>query len=168
MTLPLVALAVPSVLIGLMLSGQFGFPGFGQLVYYGHPHHEAPNLLVMGLSVLVALGGFLTAWLMYGAPKLLDPKRFVSSFRPVYDLLWNKWYFDDLYNVIATRVYMPFAALSSWFDRTVIDGIVGLTAVTVSAGGDMMRAIQNGRVQSYLVVFFGAILLLAVVLMWMV
>lgn len=169
MTLPLVALAIPSVGIGLLLSGMFGFPSFGEFVHAGghHGHHE-PNFMVMGLSVLVALGGLLTAWLMYGKPKALDPNKIATAFRPAYDLLWNKWYFDHIYGAIAKNVYLPIAALSAWFDRTIIDGIVGLTASTVYVGGGALRALQNGRVQTYLVFFASGILLLAVILLWMV
>lgn len=168
MTFPLLVLAIPSILIGVMLSGLIqGFLAFGQLIYFEHPHHVAPNLTVMATSVAVAFGGLLVAWVMYGGLKLIDPKRISTMFQPIYQLSWNKWYFDHAYGFFAQNIYVPFAALSAWFDRTIIDGIVGLTASTVSASGAAMRAIQNGRVQSYLVLFFGAIVLLAVVLMWM-
>lgn len=168
MTLPLIILAIPSVLIGGVLSGYFlGVPGFGHFVHFGEAHHEVPNLVIMGLSVLLAWGGALTAWVMYGGLKLIDPNRIAGAFSPLYSLFWNKWFFDDAYMALAKRAYLPFAAFSAWFDRTVIDGMVGLTASTVSAGGGALRFIQNGRVQTYLVFFFGAILLLTVALMWL-
>jgi NADH:ubiquinone oxidoreductase subunit 5 (subunit L)/multisubunit Na+/H+ antiporter MnhA subunit len=169
MTMPLVALAIPSIFIGLFLSGMFGFPSFGDFVHFGahHGHHE-PNYLVMGMSLLIALGGMTTAWLLYGSAKVIDPKRIATAFQPLYQFLWNKWYFDHAYGFIAKSIYLPFANLSAWFDRNVIDGIVNLTASTVSASGAALRAIQSGRVQSYLVVFFGSIMLLAFVLLWMV
>ncbi len=168
MTMPLAILAVPSVILGFALSGFFGLPAFSQYVSFGHAHHHDPNLGVMGLSILVALGGFLVAWLMYGQAKVIDPARIASAFKPVHTLLWNKWYFDQAYGFFARNIYLSFASLSAWFDRTVIDGIVGLTAGTVNASGGAMRALQNGRVQSYLVIFFIAVVLLTVVLMWMV
>jgi NAD(P)H-quinone oxidoreductase subunit 5 len=168
MTLPLAILAIPSIAVGALLSGLVpGVSGFGQLVYFGaHPHHEALNLTAMALSVTIALLGTLVAFLMYGKAKVIDSERIANAFRPLYTLSWNKWYFDDLYNGIAKSLYLPFASISAWFDRTVIDGIVGLTANSVSAGGGALRAIQNGRVQSYLVIFFAAIVVLALVLMW--
>jgi NAD(P)H-quinone oxidoreductase subunit 5 len=171
MTLPLVLLAIPSMLIGGLMSGAFptGIPAFGELVHYGaEQFREAPNFLVMGISSLVALGGFLTAWSMYGRFKLLDPGRIAAAFQPLYRLCQNKWYFDDAYLGIARKVYLPFADFSAWFDRNIIDGIVGLTASTVNAGSGVLQTIQNGRIQTYLVLFFGAIMVLALVLMWMV
>ncbi len=170
MWVPLAVLAVPSILIGAILSGQFGFPGFGELVYFGHhPHHEELNLAVMGLSVFIALGGLATAWLMYGGPNVISPDWFRKTFQPVYTLLWNKWFFDDAYTSIATKIYLPFAALSSWFDRTVIDGLVGLSASTVNVSGSAMRTLQSGRVQTYVALFVAGLLVLALVLWkWMV
>ncbi len=169
MWIPLVALAIPSALIGFALSGQLGLPSFEHFVHYGVSLVEnGPNFAVMGLSMSFAIGGYVLAWLMYGSPKLISPERLKTTFSPLYELLWNKWYFDNAYFWIAKNVYLPFAALSAWFDRTIIDGIVGLTASTVNASGGALRTLQNGRVQSYLMIFFGAILTLAIVLMWIV
>lgn len=171
MTLPLVALAVPSILVGFIFSGMFGLPSFGQFVNFSveaaHHAHE-PNITIMGLSLFIALGGLLVAWMMYGSLKLLDSKRYAAAFQPLYNLLWNKWYFDHLYGFLAKNIYGSFAAFSAWFDRAVIDGMVNLTAGTINASGAAMRALQNGRVQSYLVIFFGSIMLLAIALIWMI
>lgn len=167
MWVPLVVLAVPSIALGGFLSGFVpGVPSFEMLLHpelLHHPHgaHEhTPNFLVMGVSMLVALGGFLLAWITYGRLKLFSPDWLIRQGRPVYELLTNKWYFDALYSGIARCIYLPFAELSAWFDRTVVDGMVTLTSDTVNLSADGLRRLQSGRIQTYLLLVVAAVMAL--------
>jgi proton-translocating NADH-quinone oxidoreductase chain L len=163
MTGPLLVLAVPSVFAGLFLSGQFGFMGFGDFIHFGHAHHEAMNLPVVAMSVGVAFAGLLLSYLMYGQ-KVISASAVASSLKPFYVLFQNKWFFDELYAFLSGRVYLTFASLSSWFDRYILDGLVGLSAGTVSFGGAALRTLQTGRVQLYIMVLSAAAMVLAVYL----
>lgn len=163
MTYPLLVLAVPSVLIGAVLAMGWGVPSFAKLIHFGEHHHEGFNYLVMGLSTSVAWLGLGLSWLMYGK-KVIDPAKIAAAVRPLYTLSWNKWFFDDAYLGIAQKIYLPFADLSSWFDRTVIDGLVGLSARSVTYTGGVLRRIQTGSLQLYLVVLFVSISVLFIVL----
>ena len=49
------------------------------------------------VAFATALSGFLLATIIYGW-RLVDPKEVRQIFRPVYHLLWSKWWFDELYN----------------------------------------------------------------------
>ncbi|HEX3244052.1 MAG TPA: NADH-quinone oxidoreductase subunit L, partial [Chloroflexota bacterium] len=64
MAVPLIVLAVPS-----LISGLWGSPilanGFGSFLEPGHPEELQPSFLVAGLSVILALAGIVTAWAMY-------------------------------------------------------------------------------------------------------
>jgi NADH-quinone oxidoreductase subunit L len=61
----------------------------------------------------------------------LDPAELQATFRPLHALLWNKWFFDELYWVVFVRPALFIAAHIAWFDRNVIDTLLnGLAALT--------------------------------------
>ena len=69
--------------------------------------------------------------------------------RFLYRASLNKWWFDDLNDLLFIRIGGRVAAFLWWFDRTIIDGAVnGVGLVTRDAGGGLRR-IQTGRVQNY-------------------
>jgi NADH-quinone oxidoreductase subunit L len=159
MAVPLVILAVPSV-----LSGFWGSPltgnGFGNFLEKGHPHHVDPNIMVAGLSVLLALAGIGTAWAMYYKHSL-SPATMTSLFRPIYAGAINKYGLDTLYNALIGAIFIGGAAVLARFDLRVIDGVVnGLARLTVNAGG-ALRLAQTGRVQSYALAVFGGLVIIA-------
>ena len=55
--------------------------------------------------------------------------------RGLHSFLFNKWYFDELYDVLFVRPVRALGeASSNFFERNVIQGIVGGTALAVRAG----------------------------------
>jgi NADH-quinone oxidoreductase subunit L len=75
------------------------------------------------IAFSTAIGGFLLATVFYGLRKL-DAGEAKQAFAPIYRLLWNKWWFDELYDVLFVR---PTQVVSGWtasFDRTWIDGLI--------------------------------------------
>ena len=61
----------------------------------------------------------------------------------------NKWWFDELNDLLFIRIGGRLAAATWWFDREVVDGTVnGIGRTTVQAGGGLRR-VQTGRVQNY-------------------
>src|SRR6185369_17225840 len=61
----------------------------------------------------------------------------------------NKWWFDDINNLLFVVIGGRIAYGMAWFDRNVVDGIVnGIGAVTRRSGTDLAR-VQTGRVQNY-------------------
>ncbi|MEZ4575249.1 MAG: NADH-quinone oxidoreductase subunit L [Vampirovibrionales bacterium] len=167
MTLPLILLAIPSIGIGWLLSGFFvtDFPSFATLInapasFHHHAAHHI-NWTVLGTSMVVVMGGFAAAFAMYSPMRLLDPALFVNGAKPLYTLFSNKWYWDEFYSFIARQVYLTVAQVSAWFDKAVIDGLVGLSAFSVNMSASGLRQLQNGRVQSYLLVFVLGLLLLS-------
>ena len=98
----------------------------------------------------------------------------------------SKFYFDELYNIIFVRFSLWLSRASAWFDRTVIDGVVdgvgrfgywlshafarfdsrfvdgivnGLGSLANKAGG-VLRLVQTGQGQTYLLVALLTVLLL--------
>jgi NADH-quinone oxidoreductase subunit L len=147
MTIPLIALAVPSV-----LSGFWGSPlaGNGFAAFLEGPHAQAAplNQEVMGLSILMALGGIGLAWLMYGA-KVLSPVRVAALFGPVYNVLVHKYWVDEIYNGFVRVVVLGLSEALRLFDVHVIDGAVNGVATVTRQAGAVLRRVQSGNVQSY-------------------
>jgi NADH-quinone oxidoreductase subunit L len=112
--------------------------------------HAAETLLMKWLPTLMMLGGFALAYLAYiAAPGL--PAWTVRNFRPIHAFLYNKWYFDELYDLIFVRPTRWIArVLWIYGDGAIIDGI-GPDGVAARATGIAKRAVrlQTGYVYHY-------------------
>jgi NADH-quinone oxidoreductase subunit L len=74
-----------------------------------------------------------------------------SRFKAIYELLWHKWYFDELFDAIVVR---PGAWIGRFaqntFERLFVDGaLVGGSSLVVRAGSAAVRAAQSGLLRSY-------------------
>ncbi|AVY93279.1 NADH-quinone oxidoreductase subunit L [Microvirgula curvata] len=164
-TLPLVLLAIPSLLIGYftiepMLYGDF----FKQAIFVNaelHPamsviaeeFHGAAAMSMHALSTLplwLAIAGVATAYVFYMvAPQIPAAIRKAAS--PIYTLLDNKYYMDDLYFAVFAK---GSRLLGTGFwkigDQTLIDGlIVNGSARVVGSLAAVVRKVQTGFIYSY-------------------
>jgi len=185
MTVPLMILAVLSI-----FAGWWGIPwlhsGYTSFVFFGAPHHVKPNLLLMGGSLVVALSGISLAYFMY-YKKSISAEEVGRKYKGIYTLLYNKYYFDELYMaVIINPVYNLMEKMFrfdqvvidgavngvgkltlwwSWakerFDTIVVDGAVNGVGYLSLGMGKLIRKTQTGQLQTYaLVVFLGAVVLI--------
>ena len=169
MLIPLVVLAALSIVggwVGLPLHVLWGdrFGEFLSPVFGGHtlPHMSmSTEVMLMLASVGIAATGFGLALLMYVLRPSL-PRQLAESIPGFYRLLLNKYYVDEIYDLVFVRPTLAFAGwLWSWIDIGVIDAAVNGTANTVAANSKVWRRAQNGNVQHYAVMmFFGAMVLL--------
>jgi NADH:ubiquinone oxidoreductase subunit 5 (subunit L)/multisubunit Na+/H+ antiporter MnhA subunit len=130
----------------------------------GHPEASFALFGIDGAlilaSVAIATLGILLAWRLFGV-ELLGLRRAPrpdlvaaitetnSATRFLYRASLNKWWFDDLNDLLFIRIGGRIAMACWWFDRTVIDGSVnGLGALAAGLGGSLRR-VQTGRVQNY-------------------
>ncbi len=177
--LPLVLLAIPSVIIGYltitpMMSGGF----FGNSIFVNAEAHPAmehvaedgANALHMGLHAFlappfwIALAGFLTAWYLY----LKNPPAaavVAARLAPLKKLLDHKYYFDWFNEQVIARAARLIGALF-WYvgDRGVIDGaLVNGSAWSVKGIAGLVRRVQTGFLYTYA---FWMVIGLAVLLGW--
>jgi NAD(P)H-quinone oxidoreductase subunit 5 len=166
MTLPLLLLAVPSTLIGLV-----GTPFNNYFEEFIHPAGEAvahvaaeteafdwTEFLIMGgSSVGIALIGITVASLMYLSGKI-DPKAIAEKIRPLYALSLNKWYFDDIYHKVFVIGLRRIARQIMEVDYRIVDGAVNLTGFATLLSGEGLKYLENGRVQFYALIVFAAVL----------
>ncbi len=192
MTWPLIILAVFAAVLGLAgtpwANQFFALIGHEAEVVGERLHHGEFSPLIAAISLGVAVLGWIIAWAIYGRQPLTEP---VDPLRkplgPVYTLLENKYYFDELYMAVIVRPVIRFAGWCARFDRAVIDAIVnavgafgrwlsdwlrraidspivdgavnGVGRVTTWCG-EFMRATQTGNVQNYLLVATVTVILL--------
>jgi NADH-quinone oxidoreductase subunit L len=100
------------------------------------PFSFAPLLI----SLTVALGGLLLGWFVYRnySAGQTDPLQKVLG--PVYRVLKNKYYFDELYEAIFIRPVIWLSdVFSNWMDRKVIDGLLHAIAHVVGVIGTFLR-----------------------------
>jgi NADH-quinone oxidoreductase subunit L len=162
MTIPLVVLAVAAVVggwVGLpdgLLWGdafaRFLSPVVG--TYHGAIEGGMSALALSGVATLFGFGGIFLAWLLYirmpGLPALIEYRA-----KALYTLLLEKYYVDELYNLIVTRplFFVSSVILNQGVDRGVIEGTVNGAAVTVEVGGEVVRRTETGNVQHYAFVY---------------
>jgi NAD(P)H-quinone oxidoreductase subunit 5 len=162
MTFPLIMLAIPSVLIGLVgRPWNNGFERFisipGEVAEEVH-HFEWNEFLIMGgSSVGIALIGITLASLMY-LQKKINPADIAKKFPTLYDLSLHKWYFDDIYDRVFVMGSRRLARQIMEVDFRVIDGAVNFTGLATLVGGEGLKYLQNGRGQFYALIVFAAVL----------
>lgn len=165
MTIPLMILAVPSALIGLV-GTPFNnyFEAF--ITAPGEVAHVAEfdlnEFLVMGgSSVGIGLIGITLAILMYLSRKI-DPSAIASKIPTLYNLSLNKWYIDDIYNSVFVIGLRRVARQVMEVDYRVVDGAVNLAGLATLLGGEGLKYLETGRAQFYALIVFAAVLGLVV------
>jgi NADH-quinone oxidoreductase subunit L len=91
-----------------------------------HNFHDAATYVAFS----TALFGFLLATVFYGW-KWLSAAEVKKQFAPLHKFLWNKWYFDELYNGVFVQPTHFVARRVSQFDKNVLDWLIDRTAVVV-------------------------------------
>jgi NAD(P)H-quinone oxidoreductase subunit 5 len=174
MALPLVVLAIPSILVGLVGTPFANyFEAFihppGEVDAAGFPALEIPadfewtEFLVMGgSSVGIALIGITLASLMYRSRKI-DPGAIASKIQPLYRLSLNKWYFDEFYDAVFVQGSRRLARQVLEVDVRIVDGIVNLAGFITLVTGEGLKYLENGKAQFYALIIFGAVLGLVLV-----
>jgi NADH-quinone oxidoreductase subunit L len=186
MTGSLVVLATATVFAGWLGAGPVG-AAFFDWVFFEEP--EAVELVpwVAVLSIGVALLGLGAGYAVYRRWRERDP---IRSLGPVYTLLENKYYLDDIYwkgiirpirDPLAAAVYWSnqkvldgavngaagltkvFARVVNAFDRNVIDGAVNGAGNLAGFTGGLLRYIQSGNVQRYAAFLFTGVVVLAII-----
>ncbi|MBP1693097.1 MAG: putative NADH-quinone oxidoreductase chain [Chloroflexi bacterium] len=205
MTFPLVVLAVFAIGAGWFGIGK-DFPLLGGLLpnvfhdFAGSTIGEAElvrfSIWPLLISLLVALGGLTLGWLVYRNYEVgqVDPVQ--KALGPIYKILQNKYYIDELYHTIFVRPAIWLSdVFANWVDRTVIDGFLHAIANVVGVIGSFLRnyidkpvingfgdwlasitqklgfnlrPIQTGKIQQYMVYALTTAAIFAAVYFWII
>ena len=116
------------------------------------------------ISAIVAIVGLALAHSLYSSRRKtgeLQPEA-VKTRNPVYNFLYNKWYWDALYNRIFIGIGGWFSDRILWrtIDAGLIDGMVNAAAYFVGGLSQAGRRLQTGYVRNYaLGMLFGVVVL---------
>ncbi|MBE2264113.1 MAG: NADH-quinone oxidoreductase subunit L [Burkholderiaceae bacterium] len=182
-TVPLILLAIPSVVIGFMtiepmLFGEF----FKDAIFVNLEIHKAMEVLreefhgpvklaIHGLTAApfwLALAGVASAWYMYMVNPAL-PTAIKTRFMPIYTLLENKYYLDWINeNILARGARLLGMGLWKGGDQKLIDGffVNGSWKVVgwISAG---VRRLQSGYLYHYALVMILGVFVLMTYFVWL-
>ncbi len=149
-----------------------------------HMDHVA-HIWSMVLSVFFGTFGIALAFVVFRFG-WINPEKVASAFRPVHKFLYNKWYFDELYEATVINGMKAFSRALGWFDLHVVDGLVNLCAqvgvwisylvgkfddavvdgavngvadVTIGSGS-LFRRVQTGKLYHYVFVLAGGALII--------
>jgi NADH-quinone oxidoreductase subunit L len=164
MTVPLVVLAVLSI-----LTGYLGIPAFLGPVFSGGAEaagHGSAGLGIIILATLMGLTGIAAAYYAYVLNPQL-PDRLAREWRALYQGSLHKWYVDEAYDKLVVRpTFAAAAQLWQRVDVSVIDGAVNGVARGVAWCGWLLRLIQSGQTQHYaLAMALGIVILTAYLLL---
>ncbi|HZZ87779.1 MAG TPA: NADH-quinone oxidoreductase subunit L, partial [Caulobacteraceae bacterium] len=167
MLIPLLALALGAVIAGGVFANAFVGEGRGEFWKGAIFNLGAPNLAeaaqlpwwVVWAPLAVTGIGFFGAWWVYIANEGMGA-RIAARKGPVWAFLYNKWYFDELYDA-------TFVRLTRWLgdlfwkggDQKIIDGLGpdGVSAVSYLVGR------RTGRLQTGYVYHYAFVMLMGVV-----
>ncbi|MBS1806204.1 MAG: NADH-quinone oxidoreductase subunit L [Acidobacteria bacterium] len=198
MTTPLAVLAVFAVALGII--GTPAWPWFRAFLENHaasvemHAFSEPAWLMLLLTSFVIVILGIGLGWWVYGnkSPRANDPDALQKAIPPVWTVLANRLYIDELYGATVIAFYYWWAKVADWIDRdiwgdmvstviwltnhwarlnkfldaTMVDGAFDKGCEEIYNGGGVLARIQNGRGQVYLRLLALAVVILAAILIW--
>ncbi len=175
--IPLIVLAVFSIGVAWLslpdMYGEFvGVPKSHSLHYFlqpdsaptEHVSHALESGLAFAAVAAAGLGAALAFYLYYSHTEKVAG--LVKRLRPAYNVLWNKYWVDEVYDALVVR---PLVRVSNSFLYRIVDaklidaaGVNGLARVVVDTADRGLKFVQTGLTQSYVfVMLVGGLILVA-------
>ncbi len=159
MKLPLIILGACTVIAGFIPFGKF-VSADGSLL----ESHFDPAFSIA--PVVLGIGGILSAMWMY-KNKSDRPAKISTAMGGLYKIACRKFYIDELYLFITKKVIFNLIGRpAAWIDRNIVDGTMNGIAWTTGKISAMIKGIQSGKVQGYALYFFGGIMVLAMIFLY--
>ncbi len=150
MSITMGLLAALALFFGLAaLNWPGSYDGIGSFIFYDHPEGFHFVWWLGILSIILAVGAFTYAYLVYvkgSLPREGAQRRFSGLLR----VIENKYYLDELYQWGVDRVVLTVAGFVAWLDRAIVNDVgVNGPANLVRRIGFAMRRHVTGYVYSY-------------------
>jgi NADH-quinone oxidoreductase subunit L len=146
MKIPLVILAVCSVLAGLVPFSRF-------VTSDGRPLDHHLDIVDAIVPVLIAVTGVLLASLLYRKEND-QPARIAAGLGGLYRLAYRKFYIDEIYLFITKKIIFSLVGRpAAWIDKNIVDGLMNGLATATGKVSERIKGIQSGKVQSYAIWF---------------
>jgi NADH-quinone oxidoreductase subunit L len=160
MKFPLIILAICSIVAGFIPFGKYVSSDRTALETHFDP-------LFSIAPVAFGIIGILLAMWMY--KKESDKSEKLSqSLGGFYKAADKKFYIDEIYLFITQKIIFNLIGRpAAWIDKNIVDGLMNGIANTTASVSGFIKGIQSGKVQSYAIYFFGGIVALAVVFLYL-
>ena len=159
MTLPLLILAALTCVMGWVPFGTF-------ISADGTPYEIHLDMQVALTSIAFAIVAIALALTFYLNGRSTVPTRIEKACPKLHQAAYRRFYFDEMWQFVTHRII--FGCLSTpiaWFDRHVIDRFMDFMAWSANAAGEELQPLQNGRIQTYMILFLGGIVALTIILL---
>jgi len=163
MTVPLLVLAIPSVMVAWLPIGGFlahhfqpGHAAHGGDILFG-PFNHNPIAAFFGLGA--AIFGFSLAYSLYGNGPAADPLS--PRLGLLAQAMRHRFYIDDIYDGLVVPLHNLLSQVADTIDRWLIAGLAvrGLAGV-VEIAGRALRLVQTGSIQTYAFLLTAGVLLI--------
>ncbi len=142
------ALQIPTVTSALH---DFLHPSFEDSKFY-EELEPTSSAIWIGLAVgaAITLLGIGLAYAFY-IKDPSRPERVRTRLKPVHALFANRWYFDEIIDLLIVRPFAFFGRFArDTFERIVVNGLfVGGASGLARAGSSAVRALQTGYLRAY-------------------
>ncbi len=160
MKLPLVILAICTAFAGFV-------PVSSWITSDGVPLESHIDIGFSAFPVLMALTGIGLATYLYKTENN-RPQIITSAFGSLYRAAYRKFYIDELYLFITRKIiFNGIGRPAAWFDKNIVDGFMNGLATTTEKISGLIKGLQSGKVQNYALYFFGGIIGLAVLFIYL-
>jgi NADH-quinone oxidoreductase subunit L len=150
-------------------------PALPAVVKFAEAAHST-EFLFQAIGVSAGVIGWACARALYKDNRSQVPARLLARWQGVWNVIYNKYFVDELYQATILRGSVALARVLSWLDKHLVDGLVNLAgavarvfaeldgaidrylvdgavnlvAGTTLAAGRVLRRVQTGRIQTYL------------------
>lgn len=159
MNLPLVILSLLTIAVGFI-----PFSEFISLNNIGFSSRIHLNFSIA--PVLIAIAGILIAYKLYFKQNDATQK-ISSSFKIFYTAAYHKFYIDELYAFVTQKIIFNLIGKpSAWIDKNIFDSLMNGIATSTAYISLAIKGFQSGRIQQYLLCFFGAVVSISLILFY--
>ncbi len=159
MKLPLIILAACAVSVGFIPFSQF-------ITSDGAALETHIDLIFSIAPVTLSIIAILLSASFYKKENTKSNKA-VAVFGGFYRAAYKKFYVDELYLFITKKIVFPLIGQPiAWADRNIVDGFILLIASTTAKISTAIKGLQSGKVQNYALYFFGGVLALSVLFIY--
>ncbi len=160
------SMKLPLIILGIM-AAVAGFIPFSHFVTTDGAALETHiNYAFSAAPVLLGVLGILLATVLYKNANA-KPDAIANTFGGLYRSAYRKFYVDELYLFITKKIIFNLIGRpAAWIDKNIVDGFMNLLAAITAKISELIKGVQSGKVQNYALYFFGGIVALAVLFIY--
>ncbi|MGE5108237.1 MAG: NADH-quinone oxidoreductase subunit L [Sphingobacteriales bacterium] len=160
MKLSLIILGICTLVAGFIPFGEFVSPDGSILESHFHLNFSIAPVAFGITGILLAM------WLYKNENN--KPRQLAIALGGLYKVAHNKFYIDEIYLFITKKIIFNFIGRpAAWIDRNIVDGLMNGIAGATAKISFFIKGIQSGKVQNYAIYFFGGIIALTIVFIYL-